>query len=51
MQVYLIYELRMQPGGLLIYMKMAWISKKQYILYTEDYKNETNNGKLEKIYK
>lgn len=39
----------MQPGGLLIYMKMVWIFTKQYILYIEDFKNEIDNGKLEKI--
>lgn len=51
----------MQPGGLLSYMKMAWILKKQYIQFIGDYKNnlliikgiknENINGKLEKVYK
>ena len=31
-------EHTMQPGGLLSCMKVAWISKKQFIKYTEDCK-------------
>jgi hypothetical protein len=33
-------ELKMQPGGLSSYIKVAWILKKQYIQCTGDYKNE-----------
>jgi hypothetical protein len=39
-QAFMACERKMQPVGLLSCMKRAWTSKKQFIRYTEDYKNE-----------